>query len=227
MSAIRGVAPHDVAGAVEAYLDDAGLAPARRTSEAPTPADVRISGRRRLDHGDLAGVLRAARPRRLPGCPASCTRSSARSTTTDDEGWSHTLLGCGTVLDRFHSYPAGLAWDDGDVAGLAASGRATSSSSPASSASTRAGSAGTSARPRPPPATIPAASGTATWPVVRAGDQGRRRPAVRRARRRPGVAAASQHAQQVLLEPPRSAGSVTNERRPGGGSKPTMSITSK
>ena len=40
-------------------------------------------------------------------------------TTTDDEGWSHTLFGCGTELDQFHSYPAGLAWDDDDVAGLA------------------------------------------------------------------------------------------------------------
>ena len=44
-------------------------------------------------------------------------------TTTTDEGWSHTLLGCGTVLDRFHSYPAGLAWDDDDAAALAAEWR--------------------------------------------------------------------------------------------------------
>jgi hypothetical protein len=40
-------------------------------------------------------------------------------TTTEDEGWSHTLLGCGTLLDRFHSYPTALAWDGDDVAGLA------------------------------------------------------------------------------------------------------------
>jgi hypothetical protein len=40
-------------------------------------------------------------------------------TTTDDEGWSHHLFGCGTELDRHHSYPAGLAWDDGDVRALA------------------------------------------------------------------------------------------------------------
>jgi hypothetical protein len=40
-------------------------------------------------------------------------------TTTTDEGWSHHLVGCGTELDRHHSYPAGLAWDDGDVQSLA------------------------------------------------------------------------------------------------------------
>ena len=41
-------------------------------------------------------------------------------TTTDDEGWSHHLFGCGTELDKHHSYPAGLTWDDGDVQALAA-----------------------------------------------------------------------------------------------------------
>jgi hypothetical protein len=40
-------------------------------------------------------------------------------TTTRDEGWSHHLFGRGTELDRHHSYPAGLAWDDGDVQALA------------------------------------------------------------------------------------------------------------
>ncbi len=40
-------------------------------------------------------------------------------TTTDDEGWSHHLFGSGTELDKHHSYPAGLAWDDGDVQALA------------------------------------------------------------------------------------------------------------
>ena len=40
-------------------------------------------------------------------------------TTTDDEGWTHHLFGCGTELDKHHSYPAGLAWDDGDVQALA------------------------------------------------------------------------------------------------------------
>ena len=44
-------------------------------------------------------------------------------TTTDDEGWSHLLHGCGTLLDRFHSYPAVLAWDAEDVAALTAEWR--------------------------------------------------------------------------------------------------------
>jgi hypothetical protein len=44
-------------------------------------------------------------------------------TTTADEGWSHHLFGGGTELDRHHSYPAGLAWDNGDVQALGAEWR--------------------------------------------------------------------------------------------------------
>ena len=46
------------------------------------------------------------------------------------QGWSHTLFGGGTLLTG-SAPPAGLAWDDDDVAGVARDGRVTPSSSPA------------------------------------------------------------------------------------------------
>ena len=120
MSAIRGVAPHDVAGAVEAYLDDAGLAAAGRTSEDRTSDQVRIAE----SQGGWTTVTWPSyfAPHDLAACrwlSHELHTVVTAATTTDDEGWSHTLFGCGTLLDRFHSYPAGLAWDDDDVAGLA------------------------------------------------------------------------------------------------------------
>ena len=120
MSAIRGVAPHDVVAAVEAYLDDAGLAHARRASENPTSADVRVVEAR--DGWATVTWPSYFVPHDIAACRwLSRELRTVVSTvaTTDDEGWSHTVLGCGTLLDRFHSYPASLAWGDGDVASLA------------------------------------------------------------------------------------------------------------
>ena len=110
----------------------------------------------------MAGVLRAARPEICRVLSRELHTVVSTVTTTDDEGWSHHLFGCGTELDKHHSYPAGLAWDDGDVRALAASGAATTSSSRGSPASTPAPYAGTSARPRRRPATTRAATATAT-----------------------------------------------------------------
>jgi hypothetical protein len=120
VSAIRGVDPPGVVKAVEAYLDAAGLAPARGTSQKPTPADVRIAGAR-------DGWTTVTWPSHFAPRDVAASQWLSRElhtvvstvTTTDHEGWSHTLLGCGTVLDRFHSYPASLAWDDEDVTSLA------------------------------------------------------------------------------------------------------------
>ena len=75
-------------------------------------------GTRRLDDGDLAVVLRTAGPAACQWLSRELRTVVSTVTTTDAEGWSHTLFGCGTVLDRFHSFPASLAWDDEDVAAL-------------------------------------------------------------------------------------------------------------
>jgi hypothetical protein len=119
VSAIRGVAPHDVVQAVEAHLDNVGVPHAHRGSVEPTPGDVRVA---EAHHGWTTVTWPSYfAPQDVPACQwlsqALHTVVSA-VTTTDDEGWSHTLVGCGTMLDRFHSFPASLAWDD-DVASLA------------------------------------------------------------------------------------------------------------
>jgi hypothetical protein len=120
VSAVRGVAPHDVVAAVEAYLDGVGLAHARATDEDPDPGHVRFAEAR-------DGWATLTWPSYfVPHDLAACRWVSrelhtvvSTVTTTEDEGWSHTLFGCGTQLDRFHSYPAALVWDDDDVASLA------------------------------------------------------------------------------------------------------------
>jgi hypothetical protein len=109
-SAIRGVAPHDVVTAVETCLGGEGSGRARLAV-----AQER-AGWTTLTWPDYFA------PRDLEHC-----RSLSRDlhtvvsavTTTDDEGWSHTLFACGTELDRFHSYPGALAWDGDDAAALA------------------------------------------------------------------------------------------------------------
>jgi hypothetical protein len=120
VSAIRGVAPHGVVDAVVAYLDGAGLAPTRRITEEPTAADVRIAEAR--DGWVTVTWPSYFAPHDLAACQSLSRELQtvvSAVTTTDDEGWSHTLLGCGTLLDRFHSFPAALVWDDDDVAALA------------------------------------------------------------------------------------------------------------
>ena len=120
VSAVRGVAPQIVVEAVESYLDGAGLAPVRRPAEEPTSADLCIAEARE-------GWATVTWPAYFaPQDVAACQWLSrelhtvvSTITTTDDEGWSHTLFGCGGLLDRFHSYPAALAWDDDDIASLA------------------------------------------------------------------------------------------------------------
>ncbi len=110
-SAVRGVAPHLVVDALRARLGPAG---------GTSAAEVSVS----VDHGGWTVVTWPPyfAPRDL-----EVARDLSRDlhtvvsavTTTADEGWSHHLFGCGTELDRHHSYPAGLAWDDGDVQALA------------------------------------------------------------------------------------------------------------
>ena len=120
MSAIRGVAPHRVVEAVEAYLDGAALAHARRTAEDASPADVRVAESR--DGWTAVTWPSYFAPHDLAACrwlSRELHTVVSTVTTTDDEGWSHTLIACGTVLDRFHSYPASLAWDHDDLVSLA------------------------------------------------------------------------------------------------------------
>ena len=110
-SAIRGVAPQLVASVIQDHLGIADRSACAQVLVAPEhlgwttvtwPADF---APRDLD---LARVL----SRELRTVVSAVT-------TTADEGWSHHLFGCGTELDKHHSYPAGLAWDDGDVRALA------------------------------------------------------------------------------------------------------------
>ncbi len=114
-SAIRGVAPQLVVEAVEGVLDGAldGAGHGR--------ADLVVCDER-------AGWMTLTWPPYFaPRDLEACRRLSgdlhtvvSAVTTTDHEGWSHTLFACGTELDRFHSYPAALVWDDEDVAALRA-----------------------------------------------------------------------------------------------------------
>jgi hypothetical protein len=107
-----------VVEAVEAYLDDSGL------PHAPLPerhgAGVLVSAER-------AGWTTLTWPEYFAPRDLGACRWLSRElhtvvsavTTTDEEGWSHTLFACGTELDRFHSCPAALAWDGEDAAALA------------------------------------------------------------------------------------------------------------
>ena len=118
MSAIRGVAPHVVAEAVESYVDGAGLAPTPGTP-GPAAAGIRVAGAR--DGWTTVTWPSYFAPQDLPACrwlSRELRTVASTVTTTEAEGWSHTLFGCGTELDRFHSFPASLAWDDEDVAAL-------------------------------------------------------------------------------------------------------------
>ena len=118
-SAIRGAAPRDVVSAVEGYLDGSGIARLRRGSDEPGSAV--IVGPERGGWTTLTWPAYFA-PNDLVACRALSRELHtvvSAVTTTDDEGWSHTLFGCGTELDAFHSYPAALVWDDEDPARLA------------------------------------------------------------------------------------------------------------
>lgn len=120
MSAVRGVEPRHVLEAVEAWFDGWGVAHARRADEDALPADVLVSEA-------CDGWTTVTWPAYFPPRDVSACRTLSRElhtvvstvTTTDHEGWSQTLFGCGTLLDRFHSYPASLVWDGDDVTALA------------------------------------------------------------------------------------------------------------
>jgi hypothetical protein len=120
VSAVRGVGPRQVLQAVEAYFDDLGVVHARREDDEESPAGVRVYE----DHAGWTTVAWPAyfAPRDIAAC-AILSRQlhtvASAVTTTPDEGWSHTVFGNGTVLDRFHSYPATLEWDGDDAAALA------------------------------------------------------------------------------------------------------------
>jgi hypothetical protein len=118
-SAIREVAPRDVVTAVEAYLDAAGLA--RHDSTSREPGSTIMVARERGGWTTLTWPAYFA-PSDLAACRAlsrDLHTVVCAVTTTDAEGWSHTLFACGTELDTFHSYPAALAWDDEDPTLLA------------------------------------------------------------------------------------------------------------
>jgi hypothetical protein len=113
-SAIRGVASRDVVATVVSSLGGRALEPASEATDAWV-AEARdgwttITWPAYFAPSDVAACQVLSR---------ELHTVVSTVTTTRDEGWSHTLIGCGVVLDRFHSYPAGLAWDDGDVAALA------------------------------------------------------------------------------------------------------------
>lgn len=108
-SAIRGVAPAQVSEAVRARLGHGGGA----------RAEARIAVER--DGWCVVTWPAYYAPRDLDlarGLSGGLRTLVSAVTTTRDEGWSHHLFGGGTELDRHHSYPAGLAWDDGDVQAL-------------------------------------------------------------------------------------------------------------
>jgi len=120
VSAVRGVGPRQLLEAVEAYFDDLGVAHARRDEGDPRPADVEVFEER--DGWTTVSWPAYFAPRDVSACRAlSRQLHSVASTVTStaNEGWSHTVLGCGTIVDRFHSYPAALVWDADDVAALA------------------------------------------------------------------------------------------------------------
>jgi hypothetical protein len=108
-SAIRGVAPQLVVAAVESCLGG-------RSGD----AEVLVAHER--DGWTTLTWPAYFAPRDLDAC--RCLSRDLRTvvsaaTTTDDEGWSHTLFACGTELDRFHSYPGALVWEAEDPAALA------------------------------------------------------------------------------------------------------------
>jgi hypothetical protein len=110
-SAIRGVAPQHVVSVVQDRLESA---------DGSACAQVLVAH----EHLGWTTVTWPAyfAPRDLDLCRVLSRELHtvvSTVTTTDDEGWSHHLFGCGTELDKHHSYPAGLAWDDGDVQALA------------------------------------------------------------------------------------------------------------
>jgi len=108
-SAVRGVAPHQVSQAACARL-----------------GSERVFGRA-LVAAERDGWTVVTWPSWFAPRDLALARDLSRDlgtvvsavTTTRDEGWSHHLFACGSELDRHHSYPAGLAWDDGDVRALA------------------------------------------------------------------------------------------------------------
>jgi hypothetical protein len=112
-SAVRGVAPRVLVDAVESCLDGAG----------PGRAELRVAEER--DGWTTLTWPPYFAPRDLRAAhwlSQHLHTVVSAVTTTDDEGWSHTLFACGTELDRFHSFPAALVWDaddPGDVAALA------------------------------------------------------------------------------------------------------------
>jgi hypothetical protein len=109
-SAIRGVAPQRVVDVVQGCLGTADDEARTQVLVAPE-----LGGWTTLTWPAYFA------PRDLDVCRVLSRELRAvvsTVTTTTDEGWSHHLFGCGTELDRFHSYPAGLAWDDGDVHAL-------------------------------------------------------------------------------------------------------------
>jgi hypothetical protein len=110
VSAIRGVTPRQVVEAVESYLDGSG----------PGRAQLLVAEER--DGWTTLTWPSYFAPRDLTACRLLSRELDtvvSAVTTTDDEGWSHTLFARGTELDRFHSYPAALVWDDEDAAALA------------------------------------------------------------------------------------------------------------
>lgn len=114
-SAIRDVDAHRVLAAVEDWFGVRGVATGRRTSVADEPGDVLV-----FAPSARWTVVRWPDyflPRDVDAAIALSTELHAVVSTmssTAVEGWTHTLVGCGTVLDRFHSYPVGLVWDEDD-----------------------------------------------------------------------------------------------------------------
>jgi hypothetical protein len=124
VSAIRGVEAIQVLEAVESYFDGAAVAHQRRFDDDPGPRDVEISAAG--DGWSMVSWPAYFLPRDVPACRTISRELRAvvsTVSTTDDEGWSHTLIGCGTLLDRFHSFPAALAWDGEDSTDIAALAR--------------------------------------------------------------------------------------------------------
>jgi hypothetical protein len=106
--------------AVEGYFDGIGVAHSRRANGEDRLEDVRVFE----EHGGWTVVAWPVYfvPRDISAARALSTDLHtvvSAVTSTPEEGWSHTVLGCGTTLDRFHSFPAALVWEDDDVASLA------------------------------------------------------------------------------------------------------------
>ena len=104
-SAVRGVAPHLVVEAVESYLDGSGSGRAELLVAAERDGWTTLTWPAYFAPRDLDACRWLSRELRAV---------VSAVTTTDDEGWSHTLFACGTELDRFHSYPGALTWDPGE-----------------------------------------------------------------------------------------------------------------